>query len=343
MKKYFLVFVMSFLAEIAIGQTCTSLNNVISGNPKGWSRTTNWSCSGASNTVSGAWDGTNIVINRDFNIENEVIDLTSSTSITTITITSTGILTFSSNAKLLLPAGVEIVFESGAQLVANNNASGSLIEINGNGVWGNACPGCSNETLTGPGTIDENSDPNAPLPIELAFFNAKSNRNYIELAWSTYTEINNDFFTVEKSSDGINYSLLTTVDGAGNSLAPLEYSYTDKNPSFGRSYYRLKQTDFDGTSETFAPVAVDFTSLEEGKLVFTNPVSPGGLVNIITNAEETEALSLSVVNILGEVILTKTFSGSQYDFNLHQNMKPGLYFVKVFSSTSERSGRLIVQ
>jgi len=71
----------------------------------------------------------------------------------------------------------------------------------------------------------------------------------IELYWVTSNEINNDYFTIEKSNDGINFEIVEIILGAGNSDILLEYSFVDKNPINGISYYRLKQTDFDGKFE----------------------------------------------------------------------------------------------
>lgn len=187
------------------------------------------------------------------------------------------------------------------------------------------------------------ADSTGPQPIELASFDAIANGDLIQIIWSTYSESNNDYFSIEKSIDGINYSLLTTVNGAGNSTKLLSYSYEDRNPSFGRSYYRLKQTDFDGASETFSPVLVDFTSLPNGKLTFTNPVQAGNSITIFSNSSNEELLSFSLYNMLGAKVVSAEFTGSEYVFRIDSNVRPGVYFVKVFSSISEQTGRLIIQ
>ena len=83
--------------------------------------------------------------------------------------------------------------------------------------------------------------------VSLARFTATplSNNNCVELNWIKSTEINNDYFTVERSIDGINFEAVTIVDGGGNSTKMLTYSAIDKNPQIGLSYYRLMQTDTD--------------------------------------------------------------------------------------------------
>ncbi|MEM9051146.1 MAG: PA14 domain-containing protein [Bacteroidota bacterium] len=88
---------------------------------------------------------------------------------------------------------------------------------------------------------------NTPLPIELIDFKAEVvNNSFIELSWQTATEINNDYFTIERSMDASNWEILGFVSGSGNSNVVLSYSSLDGNPFTGLSYYRLKQTDFDG-------------------------------------------------------------------------------------------------
>ncbi len=100
----------------------------------------------------------------------------------------------------------------------------------------------------------------SPLPIKLLSFSAKPNGDQVDLEWSTATEINNDYFTIERSYDGIEFSGLLTEKGAGNSNVVLNYSAIDTHPLPGISYYRLKQTDFDDQFSYSNVVAVKFVS-----------------------------------------------------------------------------------
>jgi len=98
------------------------------------------------------------------------------------------------------------------------------------------------------------------LPIELLFFKAKSNlEKKVDVDWSTVSEINNDYFVVERSKNAADFEYLTKVDGAGNSNSTLYYQIFDKNPYEGISYYRLKQVDFDGSSSfsNICPVLIE--------------------------------------------------------------------------------------
>jgi hypothetical protein len=94
------------------------------------------------------------------------------------------------------------------------------------------------------------------LPVELISFDAELIEDEVRLFWKTASEINNDYFTIEKSKDAINYELLANIGGAGNSNVPVQYATIDDNPFYGISYYRLTQTDFNGTKEIFGPIVV---------------------------------------------------------------------------------------
>ncbi|MFH0867466.1 MAG: T9SS type A sorting domain-containing protein [Bacteroidota bacterium] len=84
------------------------------------------------------------------------------------------------------------------------------------------------------------------LPIELHSFNATCVNEIVTLKWITISETNNDYFTVERSSNSAEWDPLLKVNGAGNSNTLLYYTAEDNEPLDGISYYRLKQTDFDG-------------------------------------------------------------------------------------------------
>jgi len=88
----------------------------------------------------------------------------------------------------------------------------------------------------------------SPLPVELLSFDVTLNRNNESiLSWITATEINNDYFMIEKSMDGLNFSDFRKVTGAGNSSSAIQYTEIDHAPFRGITYYRLRQTDFDGS------------------------------------------------------------------------------------------------
>lgn len=109
------------------------------------------------------------------------------------------------------------------------------------------------------------------LYVALTAFDAKMNatNQSIELTWTTAAEKDNDFFTLKKSTDGMNWTTFATVQGAGNSDQELDYTYTDYEVSNTTMYYQLSQTDFDGTVNEFGIITVK-PSVEKELLTRTN-------------------------------------------------------------------------
>ncbi len=151
------------------------------------------------------------------------------------------------------------------------------------------------------------------LSIESISFTVKCNssttqqlNNSIAIFWSTATETNNDYFTIERSADGVNWEVAGIVDGAGNSSTTRDYEFIDSSPlpfgeGSGEGLYRLKQTDFDGKYEYFDPVAVeacsDFT-------VFPNPAN--NKLNIRFFSETEDEIIFEVYDVIGRLIISKT-------------------------------------
>ena len=108
-------------------------------------------------------------------------------------------------------------------------------------------------------------DQGVPLPIGLLSFSGKKSGQDNELNWSTATEKNNDFFTVEKTIDGKVFDVVGNVNGSGTTLQKMEYSLMDYNVEKTINYYRLKQTDFDGKTTTTDLISIDNTEKNKVK------------------------------------------------------------------------------
>jgi hypothetical protein len=112
------------------------------------------------------------------------------------------------------------------------------------------------------------------LPIELVEFTATAAGNEVHTNWVTATEQNNDYFVVERTTDGVVFEVIGTVDGSGNSSFAHSYAFTDPDPLEGISYYRLKQVDFNGAFSYSPFAAVTFTR-ETVTSIYPNPSSDG--------------------------------------------------------------------
>lgn len=120
-----------------------------------------------------------------------------------------------------------------------------------------------------------------PLPVEISDFTGRQDGNIIVLEWTTLSEKDNDFFEIERSTDGINFATIGFVQGAGNSAEKLAYNFADNAPESGRAYYRLSQVDYDGTrSYADRLVSVVYAADRDIRLtIVPNPTR--GLFNVL--------------------------------------------------------------
>ena len=168
----------------------------------------------------------------------------------------------------------------------------------------------------------------APLPITLDYFNAKKQLESIFIDWQTLSEINNDFFTVEKSEDANNWKILTLINGSGNSNSINYYNTIDYSPYSNGTYYRLKQTDFNGEF-SYSKIKYFGNILKYNISIYPNPTSKE--VNI-TSKKEIESIEIYSLN--GHLIYQK-----QYIFVKHyrldlQFLKSGNYLLKIKCGSS---------
>ncbi len=164
-----------------------------------------------------------------------------------------------------------------------------------------------------------------PLPIELLSFTGECYNQSTVLKWSTSSEINNAYFSIERSQNGIDWQLVTTVDGQGNSSSQNNYSVIVSGLSDGISYYRIKQTDFDGKIKYHTIIALENCGDHKTELViFPNPAS--GILNISYRGDKSEITSVSIYNIRGEMVYESVSYQSKIVFENNLN---GIYFLHV--------------
>ena len=172
---------------------------------------------------------------------------------------------------------------------------------------------------------DYTNDMQTALPVELTSFDAKVVDHKVEINWTTASEENNDYFLLERSSDGINFELLLKTIGAGTTSNTTDYTEIDRYPIMGLSYYRLTQVDFDGKSTTFKIISVLFDG--ERKIeVYPNPTTDYIFLNIHPND--------FVVDLRNSNGLSENFFGQfdeyngQYKIDL-RNIPTGVYVLRI--------------
>ncbi len=139
------------------------------------------------------------------------------------------------------------------------------------------------------------------LPVTLVSFDASPAGSKVRTNWHTSLEVNNHYFTVERSIDGVNFSEISRVSAAGNSTVERAYETFDENPLRGTSYYRLKQTDFDGHFTYSGMIPVNF-NLQSSITVHSNPSSHEMLLNVSGYYGNIE---LTIFDLLGKKVFSE--------------------------------------
>ncbi len=178
-----------------------------------------------------------------------------------------------------------------------------------------------------------------PLPVELLHFEAIPQGREVRLAWATASESNNRWFTVERSGDALDWEAVATLQGAGNSTQPLEYSTRDLAPLAGTSYYRLRQTDHDGRT-TFSEARPVVRGMPAPVIIYPNPAR--GPFSVMLDPMEEDA-TVELVDMDGRVLWQRTSAGAGTRVLVDMAELPAaMYMVRIASGQHSRAGRLVV-
>ncbi|MBK5283910.1 MAG: hypothetical protein JJE25_00775 [Bacteroidia bacterium] len=216
---------------------------------------------------------------------------------------------------------------------------GSFITGNGSVINGTGSISIPNGPVTNTGTVfgitGTNPCPSLPcvvipaLPVELISFKAQPLLNSVRLIWSTASEINNNYFLIERSADLESVKEISFVSGAGNCSVQMNYSEADENPLEGISYYRLKQVDFDGQYSHSRWVKINF-SRRKGLKIIPNPLK-GNKLNVILPQIPIASCRISVQDMTGKNIyyrkLAKDLSDEHITFDDVTLNSDGIFFV----------------
>lgn len=262
----------------------------------------------------------------------------------------------SGNQTIQLFFGANDFVTNGATLTVCKNvytAPTTWIDIGGTG--GPAYSGGANLT----GSITSTSTPSAfnsfstftlgdklgggnVLPIGLLNFSATPDNTQVDLQWTTATETNNSYFTVERSADGSTFDSIARVGTEapdGNSDMPLNYSTVDDHPDMGLSYYRLKQTDLNGNSTYSKVVAVNFAN-KQNLTVYPNP-SKGNLYITGIDRNATGVMT-QWYDMSGKLLAAATVPVQGGVASLSVNFNNGMYLLKLIFPDGSSSAQNII-
>jgi hypothetical protein len=178
-----------------------------------------------------------------------------------------------------------------------------------------------------------------PLPIELISFTAQAVKAEVKLKWSTATELNNHFFTIQRSQNAEAWEDIIEVKGAGNSIERIDYETTDGMPYNGVSYYRLKQTDFDKQFSYSEVRRIEVTETIQLK-VFPNPST--GNFRIVTGFKILPE-DVKFSNLLGQRISINIQEGDSSLLAESSSLAPGIYILQVSKGNWRQSVRVVIE
>ena len=258
-------------------------------------------------------------------------------------VTVFGTLDFNTNgAKLRLPCGSGVTIEIGGLLTSSGGGGGdnNRIDICASQVWGKSDGDVPGYRVFG-----------VPLPVVLIGFDAEIDNTSVKLIWSTSTEINNDYFTIERSNNGLDFELIAEIPGSGNSTVIREYDQYDDSPLNGTSYYRLKQTDFDGKFEYLDLLAVNFNTNDDGICtlhVYPNPCIGSCTIDLKDCPLADNQVDVSLYDAFGKKIVNRiTPKNKDKDISFHlnssNNLSPGVYIVRASSNGKNQASKVVVK
>ncbi|MFO8067401.1 MAG: T9SS type A sorting domain-containing protein, partial [Bacteroidales bacterium] len=196
------------------------------------------------------------------------------------------------------------------------------------------------------------TDANNPLPVEFLFVDAYLENDFVILDWATATERNNDFFTVERSRDGVNFETVAVIPSKadfGYSNVVLNYSATDTSPLNGVSYYRIKQTDYDGEYDYSNIVSIHYQKQGDASLtLYPNPNRGNDFHLALNGFSNYENVVILINDLYGKTVHTE-FVNADNNGMLNRNIRPynkltpGIYVVTVSSASAKFNARMVVQ
>ena len=170
------------------------------------------------------------------------------------------------------------------------------------------------------------------LPVILKDYKAyKVNATQAMISWSTTDEINNQYFTIERSLNGSSFTEIGKIEAKNQ---PHHYSFKDEHPVKGVNYYRLSQTDIDGSIKYFSILKLNFEA--ENKIFSLAPNPATSYIKINLERDENGPITIRLISNSGKLVKQWSFNKHTYGFNQDleiSSLSPGLYFIEARGKT----------
>jgi hypothetical protein len=189
---------------------------------------------------------------------------------------------------------------------------------------------------------------NINLPVKLKSFSGKLKKKTIALSWATATEINNDYFTVEKSANGNDFYLIGRVNGTGNSMMENSYAFVDDSPLRGNNFYRLSQTDYDGTTIRFTTIRVEAAFRSDDVSINTfGPAPFNEVLRINYNVKDYGLVEIQLLNANSQPVRSEQLVAgagmNSFFFSDVADLKKGTYYLRVVQGGSKSESVRVVK
>lgn len=180
------------------------------------------------------------------------------------------------------------------------------------------------------------------LPVELLYFEAKVvGEREVELSWETASELNNDYFTVERSVNARDWEYVTKVMGSGTTSENHSYQLADNNPHLGKSYYRLIQTDYDGTY-SYSDIRSVYLKKSLTVSLYPNPTSGKLTIEVEMEAGDEVSLTYELISSGGKVVKEGVLKSSINILNV-SNLSVGVYWLRAGDGQSNMISERIIK
>jgi hypothetical protein len=232
-----------------------------------------------------------------------------------------------------LPAGNNFILSEA--VIAHCN--GTTLDYSNGSVSGNIVTGTGFTSFSPFGVLKSSA-----LPIELVDFQAIKLEQSTLLTWITATELNNDYFAIERSANGSAFREIGRIAGKGNSFVPQDYHFSDKAPLPGMNYYRLRQVDFDGEFTHSDVQSVRFEANRNQATI--QPTLASNEVRILFPAEATDPAAVELLDFSSRILQVWQIEEANGDFNINvSELKAGVYFLKIESGKTIETHRFVKQ
>ncbi|MCB0488767.1 MAG: T9SS type A sorting domain-containing protein [Cyclobacteriaceae bacterium] len=264
---------------------------------------------------------------------------------------STGgtLFTVQNGGQVYIHGNINLTGNGGDQIVNNNSSSPYGLYVNG--TITNSGGGSTTTANKGNQSTMQSTNPDffnwvasqsgSPLPVELLFFVANSISGSVELEWATSSELNFDYFSIQRSTNGKDFEEIGQAHGHGTTEERHDYSFVDESVLVQKLYYRLKTVDFDGYTEYSNIAIIDFSGAKTA-VVYPNPVEDGRLFAKF-NFDLTDKTYVEITDMVGSTKLSLVLPNSGTDLLIPISIEPGTYILLLKTGDFKSIQRIVVK